>query len=289
MNMVRDTEVETMSNGARFISPRGVQLCFETFGSPDDPAILLIHGAGTSMLGWEAALCERLAAGGRFVIRYDQRDTGLSENYPPGRPGYALSDLTQDALAILDDLNIERAHIVGRSLAGAITLGIGVDFPHRAKTLTFVTTTPGDDDLLFPDDLERYTSQNLDFADKGAVSDYLVGLLRVFSGTSPYFEEDTVRKLAEAEVGRTRDMAAALTNHFCIAFDGPASGGLSDIRLPTLVVHGERDPVFPLVHGERLRDTVPGATLLVLPEAGHEVPKQLWDLFVATLVAHTNS
>lgn len=278
-----------MSNGTKIIRSKGIRLCYETFGSPSNAAILLIHGAGTSLLGWEAKLCERLAAAGRFVIRYDQRDTGLSESYPPGQPGYALSDLTQDALAILDDLNLERAHIVGRSMAAAIALELAVDFPRRVETLTFVTTTPGDDDLPFPDTLERYTSQSPDFSDPGAVREHLVGLLRVFSGTSPYFEEDVMRALAEAEVSRTQDMAAALTNHFCIAFDSPKSGGLSDIRVPTLVVHGERDPVFPLAHGERLRDVVPGAKLLVLPEAGHEVPRQLWDLFVASLVEHTSA
>ncbi len=277
------------SNGQEIIELGGVRLCLETFGDAVDPAILLIHGAGASLLCWEEELCERLAAEGRFVIRYDQRDTGLSETYPPGQPGYAVSDLTRDALAILDHLQIKRAHIVGRSMALAIALSIAVDFPGRAHTLTFVTSTPGDDDLPYPNDLERYTSQEPDFSDPVAISEYLVGLVRMLSGTSPYFDEAATRKLTVADVARTRNMASALSNHFCMAFDSPSSGGLADVRVPTLVVHGERDPIFPLTHGEQLRDSVPAAKLLVLPEAGHEVPQPLWDTFIAALVGHTNS
>src|SRR5215468_290993 len=131
---------ENLSHGEQFLAVNGVELCAETFGSPADPAILLIHGACASMLWWEAGLCEQIAARGRFVIRYDNRDTGRSTSYPPGRPGYSLTDLAADALGILDALGIERAHVVCRSMAGGIGLIIGADHPARAASLTFVTT-----------------------------------------------------------------------------------------------------------------------------------------------------
>src|SRR5687768_13215122 len=97
------------------VQANGVDLCVQTFGDAADPAILLIHGAMTSMLGWEDAFCRRLAAGGRFVVRYDHRDTGRSVSYPPGKPPYTLRDLTDDALGLLDVFGLENAQLVGRS------------------------------------------------------------------------------------------------------------------------------------------------------------------------------
>ena len=105
---------------------------------PDDPAVLLIDGAAASMLWWDAGLCARIAACGRFVIRYDQRDTGRSTAYPPGRPGYSNTDLARDAIGILDALTISRAHVVCRSMSGGLGLILGVDHPSRVATLTFV-------------------------------------------------------------------------------------------------------------------------------------------------------
>ena len=277
-----------MSNNERIIEANGVELCIETFGDPADPAILLIHGACASMLWWEEDLCEQIAAGNRFVIRYDNRDTGRSINYPPGQPGYSLSDMTKDAIGILDVLGIERAHLVGRSMAGAIAFSAGVDHADRVASLTFVTTTPGDDDLPpMSDEFLAYTSNNPDPSDAEAVVEFVVGLMKAYSGGSPYFDPDGMRAIAERDVARTKNTATALTNHFLIDFDGPTVGGFGDIAAPTRVVHGELDPVFPLPHGEALRDAIPGAQLLVLENAGHEVPRPLWNVFVPALVRHT--
>ncbi len=270
------------------ITANGVRLCVETFGDATHPAILLIHGAGASMLGWENDLCSAIAEQGRFVIRYDNRDTGRSVSYPPGEPGYSLSDLARDAVGVLDALGVERAHVVGRSMAGAIALTLGVDHPDRVASLTFVTTTPGGEDLPpMSEDFLAHTSQNPDPTDSAAVVEFVVGLLRAYSGGSPHFDEHATRALVEEDVARTTNIASALTNHFLIDFDGPTSGGFGDIAVPALVVHGEFDPVFPLPHGEALRDAIPGAELLVLAGAGHEVPRQLWHTFVPALVAHT--
>jgi pimeloyl-ACP methyl ester carboxylesterase len=272
----------------RLVEANGVELCVQTFGEPADPAILLIHGASASMLWWEEELCHRIAAHGRFVIRYDNRDTGLSVSYPPGRPGYSLTDLTGDAIGILDALGIDRAHLVGRSMSGAIALVAGVDHADRVASLTFVSTTPGGADLPpMTDAFLASTADNPDPSDHAAVVEFIVRVLRAYSGDSPYFDEPATRALAERDLARSRNIAATLTNHYLIDFDGPVSGGFGDIVVPTLVVHGELDPVFPLPHGEALRDAVPGAELLILDRAGHEVPKPLWDVFVAALIRHT--
>jgi pimeloyl-ACP methyl ester carboxylesterase len=278
-----------MSNGENLIQANGVELCVETFGDPADPAILLIHGACASMLWWETELCERIAAHGRHVIRYDNRDTGRSVSYPPGQPGYSLTDLTEDAIGILDVLGIDRAHVVGRSMSGAVALIAGVDHAERVASLTFVGTTPGDEDL--PPMTEEFlaaTAENPDTGDTAAVVDFVVRSIQAYCGASPYFDAAATRALAEQDVARARDIAATLVNHFLIDVTGPVGGGFADITAPTLVVHGELDPVFPLPHGEALRAAVPGAELLVLDKAGHEIPAALWDVFVPALVRHTS-
>jgi pimeloyl-ACP methyl ester carboxylesterase len=276
-----------LSAGEKLVEINDVELCLETFGDPANPAILLIDGAAASMLWWETELCERIARGGRYVIRYDNRDTGRSTSYPPGRPGYAYTDLAGDALGILDALTLERAHIVCRSMSGGIGLLIGVDHPGRVESLTFVSTSTGEDGLPpSSGELTRGVPADPDPADSGAVVDYVVASAKAYSGGSPYFDEAAVRALVERDVARSRDIAATLVNHYAISFDG-SSRDFAAITAPTLVVHGDHDPVFPLPHGPALRDAVPGATLLVLEGAGHDLPKPLWDVFVPALLRHT--
>lgn len=234
-----------MTDHEKLVGVNDVELCVETFGDPANPAILLIDGAAASMLWWETELCERIARGGRFVIRYDNRDTGRSTSYPPGRPGYAYTDLAGDALGILDALDIERAHIVCRSMSGGIELLIGVDHPDRVESLTFVSTSTGDDGLPPPsDELAGATPADPDPADSGAVVDYVVASAKAYAGGSPYFDERATRTLVERDVARTRDIAATLVNHYVMSFDG-SSRDFTSLRAPTLVVHGDHDPVFP--------------------------------------------
>jgi pimeloyl-ACP methyl ester carboxylesterase len=279
-----------LSNGEQTVSVGDVELCIETFGRRDDPTVLLIHGACASMLWWETALCERIAAHGRRVVRYDNRDTGRSTSYPAGHPGYSLRNMVGDAVGILDHLQTPQAHVVGRSMAGAIALALGVEHRERIATLTFVTSTPGDDDLppMSQAFLEA-TSRQPDFASPRSVEDHIVNVMRAYSGASPYFDEQAMRALARQDVARSRDMAAALSNHFAIEFDAPSQGGLGDLRVPCLVVHGELDPVYPLPHGVALQRAIPGAELLVLDKAGHELPQALWDTFLARLIDHTRA
>jgi pimeloyl-ACP methyl ester carboxylesterase len=279
---------DDMSAGERLLDVNGVQLCAETFGDPGDQAILLIQGACASMLWWEAELCQRIAAHRRFVIRYDSRDTGRSTSYPPGRPAYSLAGLAADALGLLDVLGVEQAHVVCRSMSGGIGLIIGVDHPDRAASLTFVTTSTCGPGLPAPSaGLAARVPAAPDPADPAAVANFLTGQMRAYSGGSPYFDEAATHALAQRDVARARDIAATLVNHYAMDIDGPERGGFADITAPTLVVHGELDPVFPLPHGRALRDAIPGARLLILRGAGHDVPRPLWDTFVPALVQHT--
>src|SRR6266540_1958073 len=128
------------------VHANGAELCVETFGEQSDPAVLLIMGAGASMDWWEDEFCERLAAGSRYVIRYDHRDTGQSISYPPGAPGYTGGELVADAVGVLDALDVRRAHVVGQSMGGALAQVMALDHPRRVASLTLVATSPAGPD-----------------------------------------------------------------------------------------------------------------------------------------------
>jgi pimeloyl-ACP methyl ester carboxylesterase len=279
-----------MSNGEVIIEANGVDLCVETFGDAAEPAILLIHGACASMLWWEEELCERIAAGGRYVIRFDNRDTGRSVSYPPGRPEYSLRDMVDDAVGILDALGIDRAHFVGRSMAGAIVTLAAQHHADRVASLSLVSTTPGGAGLPpMSEEFTRYVgSGGPDPSDSAAVVEFVVGLMQVYSGGSPYYDERAMRTVAEQDVARARNIASCLTNHFVIDTGEPIGRRRIEFDAPTLVVHGERDPVFPLGHGQALQKQIPGAELLILERTGHELPPPLWGLFVRALIKHTS-
>jgi pimeloyl-ACP methyl ester carboxylesterase len=271
------------------ITVGAVELCIQTFGDRRHPAVLLIHGACASMVWWEAELCERIAAGGRFVIRYDQRDTGRSTSFPVGRPGYAMSDLAQDAVGLLDALAIERAHVVGRSMSGGTALFLAVDHPDRVASVTFMSTTTGDDGLPSPTRafIAADTGDAPEVDDVDAMVEHVTQAVLAYHGTSPLADEDHVRSLARIDVERTRDLAASMTNHFAMEFDGPRKGGFAEVSCPALVVHGAVDPAFPVEHGRALQAALPGSRLVVLEEAGHELPVARWDEFVDALLGHT--
>lgn len=266
---------------ARLLPVGEVGLCVETFGDPADPTVLLIHGACASMLWWPPALCTALADRGRHVVRYDSRDTGRSTHHPVGRPPYGMRDLATDAVGILDALGVARAHLVGRSLGAGVALVAALEHPARVATLTLAAATTGDPDLppMAPEYLHRPTSPD-------PVED-IVLLMRAHAGASRFFDAAATRRVAAADVRRTLDLDAALTNHFALRPDDPAPAGPDRVRVPTLVVHGELDPVFPLPHGRALAAAIPGATLLVLPGTGHDIPPERFGLLVDALAAHT--
>jgi pimeloyl-ACP methyl ester carboxylesterase len=262
-------------------SVNGVELCAETYGDPADPAVLLIHGATASMVWWDSRLCADLAGRGRFVIRYDQRDTGRSTSYPPGAPAYAMSDLAADAVGLLDALGIERAHVVAQSMSGGTALVLGVDHPSRVASLTFVSTSTGDEGLPPPSPaMPRLATP--DFTDPAAVEEYVVRSIE--AEAAGHFDEASARAMVQQDIARARDYEAAQTNHYAMAFDGPRGGGFGDLKAPVLVLHGDADPLLPLPHGEAVRDAVPGARWVVMQGMGHGLSEPYWESFVDELV-----
>jgi pimeloyl-ACP methyl ester carboxylesterase len=285
-------EVRLVGTDERIVRANEVDICIQTFGDQTDPPILLIHGAAASMLAWEEEFCERLAAGPRFVIRYDHRDTGRSVSYEPGAPQYTLRDLVADAVGLLDAFDLGSAHLVGRSMGGGIAMLAALDHPDRVASLTLIGTSPGGSDL--PPMTEEFLAhisgaRSPDWSDREAVINHVIGMLRVFSGGSVHLNETAMRDLVGRDVDRTINVASSQINHFVMDVGEPARDRLDEISAPTLVVHGDVDPVFPLGHALALEKEIPGARLLSLQHTGHELPEALWDVVVPAILQHTSS
>ncbi|MGW3149968.1 alpha/beta fold hydrolase [Streptomyces sp. NPDC001177] len=275
----------------RVIEADGIELCTESFGDPANPPILLIMGIGASMLWWEEGFCRMLAEGGRFVIRYDHRDTGRSVTYEPGRPGYTGVDLVGDAARVLDAYEIPAAHVVGVSAGGALAQLLALDHADCVLSLVLISTSsavPGDRDLPPPTEafMRFVSTARVDWSDADSVIDYQVAYARLLAGGRRPFDETAARSLVRRDVERAHDFTAA-RNHDALTEDKLSQAPLSSIAVPTLVIHGTADPMFPLRHGEALVEQIPGARQLVLKDAGHGVERADWATIVSAILEHT--
>lgn len=279
----------------RIVHANGVDLCVETFGDPAAPAVLLIQEGGNSMLSWAEGFCERLAAGPRFVIRYDHRDTGRSVCYPPGAPQYAFRDLVDDAMGVLDAFGLAEAHLVGFSTGGMLGQLAALDQPARVASLTLASTrsvAPGTIDPDLDDHDEGFMAElaeadEPDWADRASVIEHLVRNDRRFAARSRPFDDAAARGLAGRIVDRATDIAT-MTNIFRTYGNDRWRERLVDLAAPTLVLHGTEDRLFPYGNGVALAEDIPGARLLPMPQTGHELPPRIWDTVVPAILEHTS-
>jgi len=282
----------------------GMELEYETFGSPDDPALLLIMGFTAQLTDWDERLCRLLADGGRFVIRFDNRDCGLSTKLdgqvvdvpavmaaafaneePPAIP-YTLSDMAADAMGLLDHLGIERAHVMGASMGGMIAQTAAIDHPHRVRSLISVMSQPGDPDVGQPTDAAAAAI----FAPPPATrEEYIEASPRWMVWQSQrYRDEARVRENAARSFDRSfypeggpRQMAAMFGS-------GRRIAALSTLDVPTLVIHGRDDQLITPSGGFRTAEVIPGAHLLFLADMGHDMPEPLWPVLVDAVLSHTS-
>jgi pimeloyl-ACP methyl ester carboxylesterase len=274
------------------VRANGVDLCVGTFGDAGDPAILLIMGSSASMDWWEDDFCERLAAGSRFVVRYDHRDTGRSVSHEAGAPAYTGRDLIEDAVGVLDALRLTSAHLVGMSMGGAIAQVVALDYPDRVASLTLISTSPSGGDPDLPEmsaetGAEFAAVASPDWSDRAAVIDYQLQLARVCASRSSPFDEEELRRLAGRVLDRTSNVEASMTNHDFLKGADPWRERLRDLDVPTLVIHGTEDPVLPYGHALALAREIRGAELLPLERTGHELPRRVWELVVPAILEHT--
>lgn len=277
----------------------GIEIEYETHGSKSDPAMLLIMGLGAQLTIWPVALCEGLAAKGLFVIRYDNRDCGLSTDFGAwgvanipdavakamtGRKveaPYLVKDMAADGIGLLDALGIEKAHIVGASMGGMIAQTVAAAWPQRTRSLVSIYSTSGRPGLPIgkPEALAMLTARP-----EGPAREQLVkhGMkLRTVIGSPAYpTDEAELRAFVELNVDRRWYPEGAGRQYLSIIASGDRVEQLKTIRTPTLVLHGEEDPLLPVECGRDVARLVPGAELQTYPGWGHDFPAQL----VPTLV-----
>ena len=271
----------------------GVDLGIETFGRDDDPLVLL--AGGTTMLSWPDSLCERLAAGGRRVVRYDLRDFGASTTIDPEAPAYGLRDLAADAAALVEALGGAPAHLGGVGVGGMVAQVAALDHPHAFSALTLVSTRPVapgpvDDDLPDHDAAIMdavFSRQMPDWTDRAAVAAFAVDGAALL-GDDP----EEARAVAARIWDRTpsSDSVVQQANQLGTVFGRLDCAPrwrerLPELTLPTLVVHGRRDPFFPIGNGEALAAAIPTARLLVLDDMSTALPDAVADEVAAVMLA----
>ena len=279
------------------ITSNGLTLWCEDFGDPADPAVLLVMGHGGQGTAWPDSFCEALAAGGRRVVRFDNRDTGLSGSVDFATSPYTVTDLAADAIGVLDALGIRRAHVVGLSMGGMIGQEMAVEHPDRVLSLTSWMSSP---DVLDPVTFDWKTmpgkhAKVVEFFERVAANppvtrservDVAVGLIKVCAGSATEIDEVAVRKWVEAGLDRS-EKDGTLNQMMALARSRERFHLLPGLSLPALVLHGTEDGVIPFAHGEETARLIPGARFIPLPGVGHEIPLAQEDFLVHVLLTHT--
>ena len=269
----------------------GVELATQSFGDLAHRRVLLRMGGMASMLWWPDEFCRRLSARERFVIRYDQRDSGLSTKYPPGRPGYGFDDAVDDVFRVLDGYGITAAHLVGFSQGGMVGQGAALKHPERVLSLTAISTTPiGVDKSGLSGSGKawlEHMAMDVDWSDRTEAVAYLVEDARLVAGTAYKFDEAGTKAFIERDFDRSGGYASG--NNHSVLFDiGDAwHRRLGELRPPLLVIHGTADPIFPVDHGIALCEAVAGAKLVRLEGGGHELHPAHYDTIIAAITRHT--
>lgn len=279
---------------SKWINHNGIRLFSESFGTPGDPPILLIMGAMSSAVWWAEDFCCQLATLGRYVIRYDHRDTGSSASYELGHIHYSVEDLADDAFCVLDSYGLQSAHLVGMSLGGFLAQLMALKHPQRVKSLTLIASEPlADSDPTIPgidsSVLEYHArASELDWASREAVIDYQIGAWRLMSGSAHPFDESAIRELAGADFDRTPNLMTTF-NHTLLQGGDQWFNRLHKITIPTLVIHGTEDPVLPYAHSLALQAEIQDAVLLPLPGTGHELHRDDWFVILEAIEKQTVS
>jgi pimeloyl-ACP methyl ester carboxylesterase len=257
-----------------------VELYFETFGSPDDPTLLLVNGFGSQCINYDEVWCEKFAAEGYRVVRFDNRDVGLSSQLDGQR--YSLHDMAADAGAVLAALGVERAHVHGVSMGGMIVQWLAVDHADRLLSMTSVMSTTGEPEYgqSSPEAVAALTASPA--TTRAEYLDQQVGARGIYGSKPEWVDEDEVR----AKVGRAFDRGlhpAGLRRQIgAITHDTGRAKALRSVTVPTLVMHGDRDTLIDPSGGRRTAELIPGAKFVLIEGMGHDYPPAVWDRWVTT-------
>lgn len=277
----------------------GITIEYDTFGDATDPAVLLIMGLGAQMTAWDPKFCGAIANCGYFVIRFDNRDAGLSTWLDDDgtralsdivargvSPAYSLDDMAADAAGLLGALGVTSAHIVGASMGGMIAQSFAIAFPAMTRTLTSIMSTTGDPAVGLPSPaalaalLAPAPTTREEAIEGGLV------FSRIISSPGFHFDETRVRRKLAADYDRAFHPSGVLRQGVALLTQPDRTSALGSLRVPTLVIHGAEDPLVNPSGGRATADAVPGARLNLIAGMGHDLPMALHEEFVELLVTH---
>ncbi|MDX6588045.1 MAG: hypothetical protein QOI31_2518 [Solirubrobacterales bacterium] len=277
-----------------------LEICWQQFGRDGDPPVLMIMGLGAQMILWPDEVCELIAAEGFRVIRFDNRDAGRSSVLADAPTGtvpraldgvipagaYSLSDMAADAAGLLDALGIEAAHVVGASLGGMIAQTLAIEHPERVLTLASIMSTTGDRSVgeASQAGIEALTAAPPPDRD-GYVATLLEARRKIGSPGFP-FDEERSRRIAGRSFDRGFHPKGTVRQTIAIILSGDRTERLADIEVPTVVIHGEDDPLIGVSGGRATAAAIPGSKLVVIPGMGHDWPAGVWAQIAGEIVAN---
>jgi proline iminopeptidase len=279
---------------------------YESLGDPSHPAIVLIMGLGMQLMAWPDLFCQQLVARGYRVVRFDNRDCGLSGRAPgkkranlllamaasalglPVRTPYTLEDMAGDAIGLMDRLGIERAHIVGASMGGMIAQVLAAKFPQRVLSLTSIMSTSGNRKVSKPTKPARKVllSRPTNPKDPESVIEYMVNMFGVIGSPGYPSSKEELRSRIGHSVRRAYEPAGTARQLLAIIASGDRRKLLHTIAVPTLVIHGADDPLVPIAAGRDTAQNIPGASLLVIEGMGHDFPEALMPRLAQAIADH---
>lgn len=272
------------------VPSNGIEICYETFGDPGDPPVVLTMGLGVQMIGWAEDFCADLAARGHYVIRFDNRDAGESTHlHEAGLPdlariftgdgataAYTLDDMAADLFGLIDALGLERVHLVGASLGGMICQTATVRRPERVASLTSIMSLSRRADWESDPAAAAALIQE-PARDAQSYADQAVRSFHTIGSTGFPFDEETVRTAALRSYARAYDPAGVTRQLAAILTPGQdRAEGLARLGIPTLVIHGTVDPLIKSIGGQRMAEAIPGARWLPIEGMGHDLPRGAW-------------
>ncbi len=288
----------------RIVETNGIQIAYEAFGNPSEPPVILVMGLGMQMLGWDDLFCKQLANRGYWVVRFDNRDSGHSTKLDIlGTPGllqmmtaglfnrpltapYLLKDMAHDTVGLMNALGVRAAHIVGASLGGMIAQEMAICHPDRLLTMTSIMSTTGDPHLPKAKFSVRLRLLKRSPASKPAYVNHIVGLFKLFNGLYYPFDEARYRRLAANAFERGYYPAGVVRQLSAVIASGSRKEKLRSVNKPTLIVHGDADPLVPLAHGKATAQAIPNARLHVIRGLGHTLPEAAWPELIKAIDMH---
>jgi pimeloyl-ACP methyl ester carboxylesterase len=281
------------------VASNGIEIAYETFGASGGRPLLLVVGLGAQMIAWHPELCAALVAEDFFVVRYDNRDVGLSTHLHDAPPpdldaamagdfssaSYRLEDMADDAVGLLDALGLDQAHVVGASLGGMIAQTVAIRHPDRVCSLTSIMSTPWFG-IGSPTEAVRAALPTLSTpppTTRAEAVEQAVAIRKIIGSPGYPMDEARVREVAGQSYDRSFDPTGAVRQRLAIYASGDRTAALAHVTAPALVLHGEADPLIPLPAGRATAAALPDAELLVLPGMGHDLPREIWPTLVAAI------